>query len=114
MAGRGRACPRTRRSSLFVGRLVRDKGVDVLLEPGGGSAARPTPSLCIVGDGPLPTGRATPAAASSLAGRDASASGCRSRTPPADTVVVPSIATRRFLEPWGLVCNEAMYAGHAR
>jgi glycosyltransferase involved in cell wall biosynthesis len=26
----------------------------------------------------------------------------------ADVVVVPSIATRRFLEPWGLVCNEAM------
>jgi glycosyltransferase involved in cell wall biosynthesis len=25
--------------------------------------------------------------------------------------VVPSIATRRFLEPWGLVCNEAMYQG---
>ena len=27
----------------------------------------------------------------------------------ADLVVVPSLATRRFLEPWGLVCNEAMY-----
>ena len=25
--------------------------------------------------------------------------------------MVPSIATRRFLEPWGLVCNEAMYQG---
>jgi glycosyltransferase involved in cell wall biosynthesis len=31
----------------------------------------------------------------------------------ADMVVVPSIATRRFLEPWGLVCNEAMYQGTA-
>ena len=29
----------------------------------------------------------------------------------ADAVVVPSLATRRFLEPWGLVCNEAMHAG---
>ena len=29
----------------------------------------------------------------------------------ADAVVVPSIATRRFLEPWGLVCNEAMSQG---
>jgi glycosyltransferase involved in cell wall biosynthesis len=26
----------------------------------------------------------------------------------ADIVVVPSIETPRFLEPWGLVCNEAM------
>ena len=24
---------------------------------------------------------------------------------------MPSIATRRFLEPWGLVCNEAMSQG---
>jgi glycosyltransferase involved in cell wall biosynthesis len=26
-------------------------------------------------------------------------------------VLVPSIATPRFLEPWGLVCNEAMHQG---
>ena len=26
-------------------------------------------------------------------------------------MVVPSLSTRRFLEPWGLVCNEAMLAG---
>jgi glycosyltransferase involved in cell wall biosynthesis len=26
----------------------------------------------------------------------------------ADVVVIPSIATRHFLEPWGLVANEAM------
>ena len=29
----------------------------------------------------------------------------------ADAVVVPSLSTRRFLEPWGLVTNEAMHAG---
>lgn len=30
-----------------------------------------------------------------------------------DVVVVPSIATRRFIEPWGLVVNEAMNQGAA-
>ena len=29
----------------------------------------------------------------------------------ADLVVVPSIPTRHFLEPWGLVCNEALHQG---
>jgi len=29
----------------------------------------------------------------------------------ADLVVVPSIPTPRFREPWGLVCNEAMHGG---
>jgi glycosyltransferase involved in cell wall biosynthesis len=29
----------------------------------------------------------------------------------ADVVVLPSLATPRFREPWGLVCNEAMHRG---
>lgn len=94
---------------LYVGRLVRDKGIKTLLRAwqrlGGTDAV-----LCVVGDGPLApaVGDAGPGVV--LAGRVD-----RDRLPvayaSAHTVVVPSIATRRFLEPWGLVCNEAMMQG---
>jgi glycosyltransferase involved in cell wall biosynthesis len=39
----------------------------------------------------------------------------RNELPPfysaADVLVLPSIATATFREPWGLVCNEAMHQG---
>jgi glycosyltransferase involved in cell wall biosynthesis len=64
--------------------------------------------LCLVGDGPLERRAAAAGPGVALAGRMN-----REQLPTAyaaaDMVVVPSIATRRFLEPWGLVCNEAMY-----
>jgi glycosyltransferase involved in cell wall biosynthesis len=94
---------------LFAGRLVPDKGVAVLLrawrrlDPRGAA-------LCVVGDGPLADQVREAGGGVVLAGRLA-----RERLPvayaAAHAVVVPSIATRRFLEPWGLVCNEAMYQG---
>jgi glycosyltransferase involved in cell wall biosynthesis len=92
---------------LFVGRLVREKGVDLLLR-----AWKETQDarawLCLVGDGsPRGPGEAA---------RVRFAGSCpRQRLPvayaAADVVVVPSIPTRRFREPWGLVCNEAMSQG---
>jgi glycosyltransferase involved in cell wall biosynthesis len=95
---------------LYAGRLVEDKGVRVLLDAwgrvGDGDA-----TLCLVGDGPLTDGNELRGAERvRLAGRLE-----RERLPvayaAADVVVVPSVATRRFLEPWGLVCNEAMHQG---
>src|SRR5204863_1020861 len=64
----------------------------------------------VVGDGPL-------ASHVEAAGTGVVAAGhvARERLPvayaAAEMVVVPSISTRRFLEPWGLVCNEAMLQG---
>jgi glycosyltransferase involved in cell wall biosynthesis len=91
---------------LYVGRLVREKGVEVLLR-----AWRrldiPGATLALAGEGPL---RGADEAGVRYLGRVP-----RARLPvaysAADAVVVPSLSTRRFLEPWGLVCNEAMHAG---
>jgi glycosyltransferase involved in cell wall biosynthesis len=96
---------------LFVGRLVADKGVPVLLDAWRGLKERGDARLCLVGDGPLAARHNLfdePGVV--LAGRQP-----RERLATAyaaaEVVVVPSIATRRFLEPWGLVCNEAMSQG---
>jgi glycosyltransferase involved in cell wall biosynthesis len=94
---------------LYVGRLVRDKGVETLLRAWS-SLGRTDAVLCVIGDGPLASAVGDAGPGVVLAGRVD-----RERLPvayaSAHTVVVPSIATRRFLEPWGLVCNEAMMQG---
>jgi glycosyltransferase involved in cell wall biosynthesis len=97
--------------ALYAGRLEHDKGVDVLLEAWTRSARPHGAALCIAGEGPLRErlGERAPADVR-FAGRLP-----RGRLPvayaAADFLVVPSVATRRFLEPWGLVCNEAMHQG---
>jgi len=91
---------------LYVGRLVREKGVEVLLR-----AWRrldvPGATLALAGEGPL--GRADEPGVRFVGHVR------REHLPvayaAADAVVVPSLSTRRFLEPWGLVVNEAMHAG---
>ena len=95
--------------ALYVGRLVPEKGVETLL--GAWAAARRGGAvLCLAGEGPL-RGRG--------AGADVTYAGHVERAAlpaayaAADLVVVPSLATRAFLEPWGLVCNEAMHQGRA-
>jgi glycosyltransferase involved in cell wall biosynthesis len=96
---------------LFVGRLVREKGVQVLLEAWRRARRERRATLCLVGDGP---GRAERDFRSEpgvrLAGR-LSRDALPAAYAAADVVVVPSIATARFVEPWGLVCNEAMSQG---
>ncbi len=93
---------------LYVGRLVEDKGVRVLAEAWRGLAEQHGATLCLVGDGPLAQDEAL------RNGRGVRLAGRldREQLPAAyaaaDLVVVPSVATRRFLEPWGLVCNEGM------
>ncbi|MGA2013744.1 MAG: glycosyltransferase family 4 protein [Solirubrobacteraceae bacterium] len=89
---------------LYSGRLVAEKGIEVLLRawPLVSSGA----TLVLVGDGPLRAAAAALPGARLLGAlpRDTLAVAYRA----AALTLVPSVATPRFKEPWGLVCNEAM------
>lgn len=94
---------------LFVGRVVHEKGVIELLRAWE-RAQRPNNELLVVaGRGPLE--------AACRQGRNVLAIGSvkQERLPvlysEAKALVLPSIKTRAFLEPWGLVINEAMNQG---
>jgi glycosyltransferase involved in cell wall biosynthesis len=73
---------------LFVGRAAPEKGLEVL------RAAWALSGL---------------AGTLTVAGGDRSAEEVRNLYAGADVVVIPSVRSRRFLEPWGLVANEAMH-----
>jgi len=92
---------------LYVGRLVREKGVETLLSAWEG-AYRDGENLCLAGEGPL-RGRGTAPHVTYTGHVE------RGTLPvayaAADVVVAPSLDTPSFLEPWGLVCNEAMHQG---
>jgi glycosyltransferase involved in cell wall biosynthesis len=91
---------------LFVGRLEREKGIEVLLGAWRAAGLRDDARLVFAGAGPIrPEGPGV-----EVLGRVA-----REQLPPlyasADALVLPSIRTATFLEPWGLVVNEAMHQG---
>jgi glycosyltransferase involved in cell wall biosynthesis len=88
---------------LFAGRLDDEKGVGVLLQAWDGEGA-----LVLAGDGPLRS--AAEAAGAVVLGRRDPAD-LRNSYAGSDVVVVPSLPTRDFLEPWGLVVNEAFHQG---
>jgi glycosyltransferase involved in cell wall biosynthesis len=94
---------------LYVGRLVPEKGVETLLE-GWETVYRDGEVLCLAGEGPL-RGRSTAPHVVYPGHVDRGA--LPAAYAAADVVVVPSLATPAFLEPWGLVCNEAMHQGRA-
>jgi len=91
---------------LFVGRLEREKGVAVLLKAWS-RAGIANARLAIAGDGPL-AGAVTRAGAGVRGLGHVSAAELPALYAAADVLVVPSIRTNSFLEPWGLVVNEAM------
>jgi glycosyltransferase involved in cell wall biosynthesis len=92
---------------LFVGRLTREKGVEVLLRAWR-RLEETNATLCFIGDGPLADRVRRAGDGVVAAGRIERASLPVAYAAGA-MVVVPSVPTRRFLEPWGLVCNEAMH-----
>jgi glycosyltransferase involved in cell wall biosynthesis len=96
---------------LFAGRPAREKGLGALIEAWISSGLQtPTAALVLVGVGSTPPW--VPAGGAV----------CLDPVPPvelrnlyaaADVLVLPSIPTRAFREPWGLVVNEAMNQGLA-
>jgi glycosyltransferase involved in cell wall biosynthesis len=93
--------------ALFVGRLEPEKGVQVLLDAWR-RASLPDAALAFAGEGPLAARLEEP-------GVHALGRVPRDELPvlyaAADALVLPSIRTATFLEPWGLVVNEAMHQG---
>ena len=88
---------------LFVGRPAREKGVSELVQAFSQAGLAPRAALLLVGvhgvrapDGVVCAGRV---AAEEL----------RSIYAASDALILPSIRTRTFREPWGLVVNEAMH-----
>jgi glycosyltransferase involved in cell wall biosynthesis len=94
---------------LYVGRLVKEKGVRALLEAWK-VAGRPGEVLCLAGEGPL---RGLDAGARVVYPGHVERAALPAAYASAAAVVVPSLDTRGFREPWGLVCNEAMHQGRA-
>jgi glycosyltransferase involved in cell wall biosynthesis len=123
---------------LFVGRPVREKGLRTLIEAWRASGLQaPSAALVLAGVGSLPHWIPAGGAAGSMreptrpaggthepgrAPRGAHEPICLGPLMPkelrdvyadTDVLVLPSIATRTFREPWGLVVNEAMNQGLA-
>jgi glycosyltransferase involved in cell wall biosynthesis len=108
---------------LFVGRPAAEKGLVALVAAWSAirsscsrSSASPTAALVLAGVGPGSTGPEVRGEAQllPLVSLDRLApAALRDVYAACDVLIVPSIATRTFREPWGLVVNEAMNRGLA-
>jgi glycosyltransferase involved in cell wall biosynthesis len=95
---------------LFAGRPAREKGLGVLVEAWSMSGLQaPTAALVLVGAGSTPPW--VPAGGAVVGFEAVSQTELRNFYASADVLVLPSIPTRTFREPWGLVANEAMNRG---
>jgi len=92
--------------AVFLGRPGREKGAQMLLDAWRSSGLGATAALVLVGVGtgsPRP-----PAGAAVLSLAPQPPEQVRNYLAAADVCVIPSLRTRSFREPWGLVANEAM------
>jgi glycosyltransferase involved in cell wall biosynthesis len=92
---------------LYVGRLVAEKGIDVLARAW--PQVRSPATLVVIGDGPLADRVVSLPGARVLSARPRDELAVAYRA--AEVSLLASIPTPRFREPWGLVCNEAMDQG---
>jgi glycosyltransferase involved in cell wall biosynthesis len=92
---------------LFVGRLVREKGIEVLLDAWRRAGVE-RGVLALAGDGPL---RAKAGAAGARTLGQVARAELPALYAAADGAALPSVRSATFLEPWGLVVNEAMHMG---
>jgi glycosyltransferase involved in cell wall biosynthesis len=92
---------------LLAGRLEREKGIDVLVDAWRAAGGGADTAIAFAGDGPL-RARAASAPRSTVLGRVDRAD-LPALYAAADALVLPSIRTATFTEPWGLVVNEAMH-----
>jgi glycosyltransferase involved in cell wall biosynthesis len=103
----------TRPVILYVGRLVDEKGLDVLIDAVA-CVGDPEPVLLLVGEGELRPGLRERCdergVIAKFAGYIPNVELYRFYAV-ADVFVLPSVTTRTFKEPWGLVVNEAMNQG---
>jgi glycosyltransferase involved in cell wall biosynthesis len=101
--------PQSATRFLFVGRDAPEKGLEVLLGAWRSAAlSAAEAALALVGTG------ASVSRAPTVLGLDpVDAERLRDLYGAADVLIVPSIETRTFREPWGLVVNEAMNRGLA-
>jgi glycosyltransferase involved in cell wall biosynthesis len=107
-AARARAGgPGTELLVLFVGRLEREKGVEVLARAWPGARLGPGARLALAGSGPLAGAIARELPEARLLGH-VEADALPALYAAADVLVMPSVETPTFREPWGLVANEAM------
>ena len=105
--------PRNRRApfqAAFVGRIAREKGPQVLIQAWSSSGLSAlSAALVLVGGGPI-RARAVATGAVLSVGPQSPAE-VRNFYAGSDVVVLPSVPTRDFREPWGLVVNEAFNQG---
>jgi len=92
---------------LFAGRLESEKGVRVLLEAWRQADLGPGARLALAGAGPLEAEAGRAGAGVRVLGYLGSAE-LPALYAAADVLVLPSVRTATFSEPWGLVTNEAM------
>jgi len=92
-------------SALFVGRADPEKGLEVLLAAWRAAGLGPARAALVVA-GLDPAEVPSAPAGVTIAGR-LSPPQLRNLYAASDVLIMPSIRTRTFLEPWGLVANEA-------
>jgi glycosyltransferase involved in cell wall biosynthesis len=99
--------PGTELLVLYAGRLVREKGIVTLVDAWLSADLGPGARLAVAGTGPLQTLLEEELPEARLLGQ-VTAADLPALYAAADVLVLPSIHTASFREPWGLVVNESM------